>query len=257
MTKQLKTSWETSAKWYGSVVGSAGHYYHDQVIFPKLLKSMNLKEGKAKLLDLGCGQGVLARKIPPKIPYTGIDLSQTLIKEARRLTARKDCQFDLRDITRPFQLKERDFTHGCLLLVLQNLQNPSGALKNMARHLAMDGKLFIVLNHPCFRIPRMSHWGEDDKQRLQYRRVDGYLSEQQIPIQTHPFKRKEAAQTWSFHYPLERYSQWLMQAGFAIVSIEEWASNKASTGKKAKMENRARREFPLFMSLICKKITAS
>ncbi len=69
MVKQLKTSWESSAKWYDSVVGETGRYYHENVIFPKLLRLMDLDKAFSSVLDLGCGQGVLLRKIPHSIPY--------------------------------------------------------------------------------------------------------------------------------------------------------------------------------------------
>jgi len=39
-----------------------------------------------------------------------------------------------------------------------------------------------------------------------------------------------------------------------IEKIEEWASDKDSVGKAAKMENRARAEIPLFMAIQAKLI---
>lgn len=254
MAKQLKTSWETSAKWYDAVVGEKGHYYHQSVIFPKLLKLMDLEEKTSKLLDLGCGQGVLSRQISPSIPYVGVDLSESLIKEAKSLAKGKNRKFVCADITKPLKIDQRDFTHGCIVLALQNLENPFEALKNMAHHLGEKGKLFLIVNHPCFRIPRMSHWGKDEERKLLYRRMDAYLSPQKIPIQTHPSKGKKSTQTWSFHYPLSTYSKWLHDLGFALLEIQEWVSDKTSTGGAAKMENRARREFPLFLTLAAQKM---
>jgi len=253
MAKQLKTSWETSAKWYDSVVGEKGHYYHENVIFPKLLNLMQLNPSTSSILDLGCGQGILSRKIPNSIPYMGVDLSPSLIREAKKQNKSQNAHFEIRDITEPFQLSKRDFSHGCILLALQNLEYPIGALRNMAFHLMAGGHLFLVLNHPCFRIPRMSHWGEDEGKRLLYRRMDAYLSKQKIPIQTQPSKGQKSAQTWSFHHPLSSYSKWLKESGFSILEIQEWSSDKQSTGSKAKMENRARREFPLFLTLVCER----
>ena len=40
---------------------------------------------KAQVLDLGCGNGVLLTALPKNTDYTGLDISQTLIDEARRL----------------------------------------------------------------------------------------------------------------------------------------------------------------------------
>ena len=254
MAKQLKTSWESSAKWYDSVVGEKGHYYHENVIFPKLLRLMDLDPAFSSVLDLGCGQGVLLRKIPHSIPYTGVDISPSLIREAKKLNQRKDAGFEVHDITKPFHLSKTDFSHGCILLALQNLGKPLGALKNMAAHLQDGARLFLVINHPCFRIPRMSHWGEDEGKKLQYRRMDAYLTKQKIPIQTHPSNGQKSTQTWSFHHPLSSYSKWLKESGFAILEIQEWTSDKQSSGGKAKMENRARQEFPLFLTFVCEKV---
>jgi hypothetical protein len=42
--------------------------------------------------------------------------------------------------------------------------------------------------------------------------------------------------------------------GFLIERIEEWVSPKKSEGVMAKVEDRARAEFPLFMAMVAKKV---
>ncbi len=246
MIKQSNSSWESSSRWYDGIVGSEGHYYHKNLILPKLLKMMDLKSGD-KLLDLACGQGVLARSLSPEIPYLGVDLSPSLI-HAAKIKAGKKHVFLVGDVTEPLKTQEKGFTHGAIILAVQNLKNPLGAFNNAASLLTKGGKLFLVLNHPYFRIPRQSSWGEDISKKLQYRRVDRYMTPMEIPIAMHPGKEADKS-TLSFHYPLSMISNWLHEAGFYIETIEEWCSDKLSTGIKAKMENRARKEFPLFMSI--------
>jgi len=253
MSKQQKTSWESSAKWYDEAVGEKGHYYHEHVILPNLLKIMGLNL-KSKVLDVACGQGILARHIPKGIPYFGIDISPTLIQSAKEKADKKLHRFQVMDATKPISLSEKDFTHATIILALQNIADPLQVLKNIEKHLAPGGKLFIVLNHPCFRIPRQSSWGIDEAKKLQYRRVDCYLSPLQIPIQTHPGKKDEI-QTLSFHHPLSSYTKWMKEAGLVIEEMEEWISDKISTGTKARMENRARTEFPLFLTFVCKHLS--
>lgn len=248
MSKQQKTSWESSAKWYDESVGEKGHYYHEHVILPNLLKLMELSKS-SKVLDLACGQGILARHLPTGASYLGIDIAPSLIKAAKERTKHS---FLVKDVTKKMELSAADFTHATIILALQNIGDPLAVLKNAAAHLVPKGKLFIVLNHPSFRIPRQSSWGIDEAKKLQYRRVDSYLSSLKIPIQTHPGKGNEV-QTLSFHHPLMSFTKWLKEAGFAIVEIEEWISDKKSTGGRAKMENRAREEFPLFMTLVAQK----
>lgn len=254
MTRQLKTSWESSAHWYDEIVGSKGHYFHEHVILPQLMELMQLseKENSKKILDLGCGQGILEKKIPKQIEYVGIDLSPTLIKKAKEKTRHTKHSFIVGDVSKSLPLPKENFSDTVIILALQNMENIQGVLKNAFVHLANGGQLFLVLNHPCFRIPRQSHWGIDESKKLQYRRVDSYLSPMKIPIQMHPGKK--GGQTLSFHYSLSDLSLFLENAGFAITKIREWISDKKSTGSKARMENRARKEFPLFLTLVCKKV---
>lgn len=244
----MSTSWESSHRWYDSIVGEKGHHYHEQVVLPNTLRLLCLKPGDS-VLDLGCGQGVLQRSLPPKVEYVGVDASPSLIQSAKKKSNRP---FYVSDITKPLTIQEGPFSHATLILVTQNLEHSEAAFKNAATHLKPNGKLLIVLNHPCFRIPRQSSWGIDEPKKLQYRRVDLYMSPLKIPIQTHPGQKGDSPSTWSFHYPLSFYSQALSQSHFFIEAIEEWTSDKKSTGSKAAMENRSRKEFPLFMAILAR-----
>jgi len=255
MNRERETSWERVGDWYNDLVGDKGHYYHKSCIIPGVLKLFDFKQGQEhSLLDLACGQGVLSRNIPKNVLYTGIDISQTLIKAAKAESPKGE--FLIGDITKPLPTKKVEFSHAAIILALQNIEHPEKAIQNCAKHLVPGGKFVIVLNHPCFRIPRQSSWGIDEKQKMQYRRVDRYCTEMKIPIQAHPGKKGSPqgnTETWTFHHPLSSYTSWLNQAGFRIALIEEWCSDKESTGRNAKMENRCRSEIPLFMTLLAIK----
>lgn len=249
------TSWETSASWYDKAVGPKGHYYHQHVILPNLLRLAGFDpKGKHSLLDLACGQGILARHIPKEVHYIGIDASRSLISSARRESKRPNCQFHTGDLSQPLELGAASFTHAVCLLAAQNIENLPQLFSNASRYLEKGGKFICVINHPCFRIPRQSHWEVDTNKKSQYRRIDLYMSPLKIPIQTHPSQQSDSPSTWSFHRPLSVYSAALKQAGLMIDQIEEWCSDKQSTGKMAAMENRSRKEFPLFLALSTVKL---
>ncbi len=243
----MTTSWESSHRWYDSIVGEKGHYYHEHVILPNTLRLLNLKANDS-LLDLGCGQGILSRHIPSQVAYTGVDASPSLIREAKN---RSRHTFQVADITEPLNLPP--FSHAAMILVLQNIEADELAIANAAHSLKSGGKFLIVLNHPCFRIPRQSSWGIDEAKKLQYRRIDLYMTPLKIPIQTHPGSSENSPQTWSFHQPLSHYITALAKVGFVIEQLEEWMSDKTSSGGKSRMENRSRNEFPLFLALLARK----
>ena len=247
------TNWEPVSHWYSDLVGSKGHYYHREIVLPNLLKSIHLKK-KSSLVDLACGQGVLSRAIPPIDQYLGIDGSSSLIKYAKQHNSNPKHSFQCSDLMKKLSISQQ-FSHATLILALQNMKNPEKLIANASSLLKPQGRFFIVLNHPCFRIPRQSRWQEDLAMKVQFRRLDRYSSPLKIPIHMHPSQGKQSTVTYSFHFPLETYVHMLVKHKLVVCDIQEWYSNKKSQGSKAKMENRARQEFPLFLMITAIKIS--
>lgn len=250
--KKQPTSWEPVEKWYRKIVGDEGHYYHQHLIIPSLLRLLDLKPDD-KLLDLACGDGILGRHIKENVRYLGVDIAPSFIKAAILQDPSKRHEYITSDVTKPLPKQEELFTHATLVLALQNIEFPDQAFKNAANHLKKGAPFIIVMNHPCFRIPRQSAWQIDEAKKLQYRRIDRYYTPMQIPIAAHPSQGETSACTLSFHHPISYYVHCLKSAGFYVADMEEWCSNKMSTGKAAKMENMSRNEFPLFLTIIAEK----
>lgn len=247
MTKNYRnTSWQKVAPWYGKLTEGGGHYYHQHVVIPGVLKLLQL-DSKSKLLDLACGSGVLAKALPGEVEYLGVDLADNLVKIAKKEDKNYKHSYLVADATKTLTIP-KDFTHAAVVLALQNMAWPGKAIKNSSDHLVPGGRLVIVLNHPAFRIPRQSSWEIDGAKKTQFRRVDRYMSPMEIPINMNPSDRNSEV-TWSYHFPIYMYSRMLKDAGFVIDLIEEWTSDKESEGRSARMENRSRSEFPLFMAI--------
>lgn len=251
-SKSKNTSWSPVAKWYSGLVGDSGHYFHEHVILPSL-KSLIDPKGGESVLDVGCGQGIYGRTIAHNVEYTGVDISKELILEAKKLTKNAKQVYYVADATKGLPVPAGSFDHAISILALQNMKESAGAIKNIGDSLKSNGDFVMVINHPSFRIPRQSSWGTDEAQKLEYRRVNRYLSPLEIPINAHP-GLSDSPMTWTYHNPLEYYVKAIKAAGMVITDIEEWTSDKKSVGKSAKGENRARAEFPLFMTIKAVKI---
>jgi ubiquinone/menaquinone biosynthesis C-methylase UbiE len=247
MRKQSNTSWGKVAPWYQKIVGDSGHYYHRHVIFPNIKRLYPPKAG-VNVLDVGCGQGVYGRLLPASTNYTGLDLSKELIAEAKKLDHAKSHEYFVANATQPLPVGRSQYDLAISILALQNMADAQAAITEMIAALKPGGKIALVLNHPAFRIPRQSSWGIDEKNKLEYRRVNRYLSPLEVPINAHP-GLKNSPVTWSYHQPISYYVSALTKSGCALTNFEEWVSDKESQGKAGKMENRARAEFPLFLFL--------
>lgn len=248
--KRKDTSWNQVANWYNKIVGRDGHYYHEHVVIPGVLRLLQLQPSDT-LVDFACGQGILARRIPSIAKYLGLDLAKDLIQAAKQQNHQSHHEFMVCDLSKLLRPRQEKFDKAALILALQNIEHAQNVMHNAANYLKPGGRLVIVLNHPCFRIPRQSAWQVDQKTKQQQRVLNRYLSPLKIPIEMNPGSAREDSKkiTWSFHHSLQEYSQMLKTAGFMIEQIEEWSSDKESTGKQAHMENRARSEFPLFLAI--------
>ncbi|MEK9195683.1 MAG: SAM-dependent methyltransferase, partial [Patescibacteria group bacterium] len=100
-----------------------------------------------------------------------------------------------------------------------------------------------------FRIPQRSSWGWDEVKRIQYRRIDSYLTESAITVDMHPGSKKKET-TLSFHRPLQTYVNAFIKHGFVMTRMEEWISHKQSMkGPRQAAEDHSRKEIPLFLMI--------
>jgi len=248
------TLWDQASRWYDSLVGMSGSDYHQTIVMPGVLKMLELKPGR-RVLDLACGQGVFSRfLLGKKIKPEGLDSSEELLRMARSRSV-KSIPYHLGNASDAKLLGGQEFDGIACLLAVQNMEKIEPVFQNVARWLKPKGKFVMVLTHPCFRIPRQTHWGWDEEKKIEYRRVDRYANEMKIPILTPPFVDKVNF-TMTYHRPLQNYFSALLKVGLCVDSLEEWVSNKESApGKRSRGENRARKEVPLFMAIRAVRIS--
>lgn len=243
--KKNNTSWGSVADNYDLVVEDIDGY-HKGVILPNIIRLLNLKKGE-KILDLACGQGFFSGEFSMKgALVTGVDISPELISIAKRKYPAVD--FFVSSAENLSFLESGFFDKITITLAIQNIENIKKVFDECYRVLKKDGELFIVMNHPAFRIPKKSFWGFDEEKNIQYRRIDSYLSETKERIDMNPGDKIDKKFTLSFHRSLQFYFKILKNSGFFVTNLEEWISNKVSQdGPRKKAEDRARKEFPIFM----------
>lgn len=125
-----------------------------------LLTHLDLGRARAAL-DVGCGSGAdlvaMAGSMPPGAEIYGLDVSETMIGEARRRTAglRSRVSLHVGAVTSlPFPDETFDACHSCTLL--QHVPNPAQALREMARVTRPGGRIAALefdlgttfLDHP-------------------------------------------------------------------------------------------------------------
>ncbi|MFM7182001.1 MAG: class I SAM-dependent methyltransferase [Verrucomicrobiales bacterium] len=243
--------WDAVASWYDKLVGEQGSDYHRHVIIPAVMEMLALRSGEV-VLDLCCGQGVMVRPLIAAGAgrITGVDASPKLIAAARKRYALDGgAEFLVADATRPGPWTNGTFDAAVCVLAVHDVADMEALFRQLGAALKPGGRAVLVVMHPCFRIPRQSHWGWDEERKIQFRRLDCYQSPIAIPITTHP-GRGGAEQTLFHHRSLEAYLNALGQAGLGVTGASELATHRRSQpGPRSRGEHRAAREFPVFLAL--------
>lgn len=247
------TSWERVSRWYSTHLKQDDFLQRDIVIPGTLNLISDSEEGPH--LDIACGEGSFAYAFRSGFSqrfFVGIDAAPSLIRSAQQKRIPRT-EFIVGNAEELPELSIAPFTSASCVLAAQNIERPFDAFESVAAVLSEGAPFVLVINHPCFRQPRQSGWGWDEERKIQYRRVDRYLGEYDMPIVAHPGKQPSVT-TLSYHRPLSTYVQQLADAGFLIDAIEEWTSpSRSDSGPRAKAENVSRNEIPLFMAIRARK----
>lgn len=248
-----QTHWDPVAKWYNGWVGKRGSLYHRAVAIPSVVELADVQPGEL-VLDLGCGQGVLAPHVLKQgAKYQGVDGSRTLVQLARRHHAedakhKNAAQFilgDVRKLGELSEIKEGSADVAVFMLSIQDMDPLDEVLKAASWALKPDGRIVVFMLHPAFRPPRQSGWGFDPGRKLTYRRVDSYLTPRGVPMKAYAEVTSRASgTTWSFHRPLSVYVNTLSELGFRLERLDELPDpNVDENTKKETLE------IPLFAAL--------
>jgi 2-polyprenyl-3-methyl-5-hydroxy-6-metoxy-1,4-benzoquinol methylase len=279
------------ADWYDTLVGDDGSEFHREVILPGLLRLLQREPGPDEpahapsrrerkrgpqlgplhILDLACGQGVVARRLAGAgATVLGVDAAAPLIEAARRRneTDHLPLRYEVADATRLLKedhtlvppLEPGAFDAITLVLAIQNITPLSPVWHACHAALKPGGSLIVIMMHPAFRIPRAADWLWEPTVEggTQARIVRQYLSSTRIEIQTHPglaAHGKSESTTPHFHRPLQAYINTLGNAGLLIDHMEEWPSHKTSqAGPRKAALDKSRKEIPMFLALRARKL---
>lgn len=211
--------WETNAGWWESeFTDGADPEYEDQI----LPLAVELFEGYERILDVGTGEGQVARRIAkhalspsggsPEV--VGIDPTGALLEIAsQRRAGPSFVAAEAGGI--PFAADSFDAVLACL--VFEHIDPLEPAIREVARVLAPGGRFVLFLNHPLLQAPG-SGWIDDHMvdPPEQYWRLGPYLAESFQVEEVHkdvfiPF----------VHRPLHRYVNTMASAGLLLREMYE------------------------------------
>jgi SAM-dependent methyltransferase len=205
-------AWEAIAEhWLELVRGSVPddfHAYNSEAFFELL------PPPHGRVLDLGCGEGRLARELRRRgYDVVGIDASPTLVRLAGE--ADPTGEYRVADAAAlPFA--DGSFDLVIPFMSLQDMDDATGALREAARVLAPGGRLCLAILHPL----RTAGIVNEEAGTLV---IEGSYYETVSHV-------RPGIQVPSIHRPLDAYLRPLEEAGLLVEALRELASEHALGG---------------------------
>jgi SAM-dependent methyltransferase len=209
----LAEVWERHAGWWQAEFTAGTDVEYVDQILPVAGRQL---AGAARVLDLGCGEGQIARLVANAGARraVGIDASAAQIAEAGR---RAGGPAYARALATDLPLAPGSFDAVVSCLVLEHVADLDAALDEVSRVLRPGGRFVLLLNHPLFQTPG-SGWIDDHvaDPPEQYWRVGPYLPED-LSIE----EVDDGVRLPFFHRPLSRYVNALADRGLHITRMLE------------------------------------
>ncbi len=215
-TEEAIRRWDILAEEITATYTHQGDRSREVLLNPVLIDFLGPVENK-KILDAGCGEGYLSRILADKGAHVvAVDYSRNMLEIAKKRTPSHTIEYYYGNCENLHFLKSQTFDIIVSNMVLQDLADYVGAMKEMHRLLVKNGLFVFSISHPCFTTPD-SGWIKDDGKKL-YWKVDKYFDEA-------PFDQKWPAKArvrvLLFHRTLTSYFKTIKEAGFTIEDIVE------------------------------------
>ena len=203
--------WETHARWWQDGFSEGADPEYAEQILPLAAEHL---AGATRLLDVGTGEGQIARLAEQQLGITtiGIDPTHAQIAEAQR---RGHTTGYVRAGAAQLPFNDSSFDAVVACLVFEHIEDVDDAIAEVSRVLQPNGRFLFFLNHPLLQTPN-SGWIDDTILDEQYWRIGPYLTED-LSIEE---VEKDVFIPF-IHRPLSRYVNALARNGLLITHMEE------------------------------------
>jgi len=234
-------SWEANAGWWQDGFTDGADPEYEEQIIPLAREWL---AGARRVLDIGCGEGQIARLVTDADRVVGVDPTWAQLVVAQQ---RGGGPAYARAGAAALPIKSASFDAAVACLVFEHIRLVDAAIAEVARVLEPGGRFAFFLNHPLLQTPN-SGWIDDQilDPPEQYWRIGAYLVEDETLEEVEkdvfiPF----------IHRPLSRYVNALVANGLTIVQMLEPAPPPGFLARASEYEQAA--TIPRLLLLVTEK----
>jgi ubiquinone/menaquinone biosynthesis C-methylase UbiE len=205
--------WERHATWWRETFTNGADLEYELQILP--LAESHL-EGAARVLDLGSGEGHLARRLVRCFPEREIVIGlEPSTGQLRSAVAQGGGPVYVRGVGERLPFRDGSFDAVVCCLVIEHSSDPDALLAEAVRVLTVGGRFLLLVNHPMFQ-GSGSGFVDDQIMGEHYWRVGPYLREDVVSEEVDPGVWLPFA-----HRPLSRYVNPVTDLGCVLTRLEE------------------------------------
>jgi len=202
--------WEEHAGWWQREFTDGRDAEYEEQILPLVARHLR---GARRVLDIGCGEGQVARRIAALgAGVIGIDPTPSQVAVAR---ARGGGPHYGRARGEALPCRDAAFDAVLLCLAIEHIDAFETAIQEVARVLEPGGRFVLLLCHPLLQAPG-SGWIDDQILGEHYWRVGAYLHDDTMLDNV-----ADGVDLMFIHRPLSRYVHAMGEAGLLIDDMEE------------------------------------
>jgi SAM-dependent methyltransferase len=201
------------APWWKATFTNGADVEYEMQILPL---AVELLRGSARVLDVGTGEGQLARRLADMVPapfmVVGVDPAE---KQLANAVTQAGGPSYLRATGESLPFSDRSFDSVVCCLAIEHAREPETVLREIARTVAHGGRFLLIINHPVVQ-GLGSGLIDDTILHERYWRIGPYLDEMLI------VEEVDRGIKVSFsHRPLSRYINTLTAEGLCLARMEE------------------------------------
>ncbi len=212
MTGEGDQLWEHHARWWQEGFTDGVDAEYTEQILPLAAEHL---AGAARILDVGCGEGQVARVavgLPGVAAVVGVDPTSAQLRVARE---RGGGVHLARAAAAGLPFADGAFDAAVACLVFEHITAVDAAIAEVGRVLGPGGRFVFMLNHPLLQTPG-SGWIDDTILDEQYWRIGPYL------VEDEGFEEVDRGVWIPFvHRPLSRYVNAMASAGLYVTAMLE------------------------------------
>lgn len=226
VTDEEPANWDSIAKqyseWLNGNLGIVGKATTEIVRNNVLAIINNLRE--RNVLDLGCGEGYLAREMSSKgAQVSAMDSSPTMIDIARSKSSSYQIQFSVGDITNDLPYKSGEFDIVVCNMVLMDIADIGGIFKEVNRVLKPGATFVFSIVHPCFS-GTLGNWIDLETSTPSLRFKRRYISH--FKDVKHIFGLTQGVLVAHYHRPIQDYIKLILENDLSLSDFIETSVTK-------------------------------